>query len=89
MEEMRQLIGRRQLEGVPRTRSRSTIFDTPSQSSPSTNLSDASRSIETLVAAADKDLSRAVSCHETLRQDIMEVTTTLKEVHFLFYVRIC
>jgi protein ECT2 len=81
MEEMRQLIGRRQADGTPRSRPRSTVFDTPtSQSSAQANVIDVSRSIETLASEADKDLSRAVSCQETLRQDIVEVATGLKEV---------
>jgi protein ECT2 len=77
---MRQLIGRRQADGTPRSRPRSTVFDTPSQSTTQPNVVDVSRSIESLVSEVDKDLSRAVSCQETLRQDIVEVTTGLKEV---------
>jgi hypothetical protein len=80
MEEMRQLIGRRQADGTPRSRPRSAVFDTPSQSSTQANVVDVSRSIETLVSEADRDLSRAVSFQETLRQDIVEMATGLKEV---------
>lgn len=79
MEEMRQLIGRRQVDGTPRSRPRSTVFDTPSQSSTQANVADISRSVGTLVSEADRDLSRAVSYQATLRQDIMEVATSLKE----------
>lgn len=77
---MRQLIGRRQVDGTPRSRPRSTVFDTPSQSSTQANVADISRSVGTLVSEADRDLSRAVSYQATLRQDIMEVATSLKEV---------
>lgn len=80
MEEMRQLIGRRQAEGTPRSRPRSTIFDTPSQSSTHTNVVDALRSLETLASEADKDLSRAVSFQETLRQNIVEMAVDCREV---------
>jgi len=80
MEEMRQLIGRRQADGTPRSRSRSTAFDMPSQSSAPAKMIDVLRSIETLASEADQDLSRAVSCQETLQKDIVEVTTGLKEV---------
>jgi hypothetical protein len=80
MEEMRQLIGRRQLDGTPRSRPRSTVFDPPSQSTNNANVADVTRSIEALVSEAERDLSKAVSCQETLQKDIVEVAAGLKEV---------
>lgn len=77
MEEMRQLIGRRQADGTPRSRPRSAIFDTSSQSSTHANVVD---SIGALVSEADRDLSRAVSFQETLRQDIVEMAAGFREV---------
>jgi hypothetical protein len=80
MEEMRQLIGRRQLDVTPRSRPRSAVFDPPSQSKSHTNVADVSRSIEALVSEAERDLCKAVSCQETLQKDIVGVAAGLKEV---------
>ncbi|RDB22757.1 hypothetical protein Hypma_010026 [Hypsizygus marmoreus] len=80
MEEMRLLIGRRQLEGegTPRTRARS-VFDTPTRSTTPANIGDASRSIEMLASEAEKDLARAVSNQEALQHDLKQVSVELKE----------
>jgi len=79
MEEMRQLIGRRQGDGTPRSQPHNTVFDLASQSSVRMNLADISRSIETLVAQADGELVRATSNHEVLQQNMIEMAGELKE----------
>lgn len=82
MEEMRQLIGRRQFEGesTPRSRTRS-VFDSPTRSiTPSNSVLDASRSIDVLVADADRDLAKAASSQQTLQNDLKHVSVGLKEV---------
>jgi CHAT domain-containing protein len=80
MEEMRQLIGRRQGDGTPRSRARSIVLDTPTRNSTSVNIADLSRSIDMLVSDADKDLSRAASNQEALQRDLKQVAIQLKEV---------
>ncbi|KAF9464393.1 hypothetical protein BDZ94DRAFT_1161981 [Collybia nuda] len=79
MEEMRQLIGRRQGEGTPRSRPFSTAVDTPTRNATSINISDLSRTIDTLVSDTDKNLSRATSNQEALQRDFKQVATQLKE----------
>ncbi|KAG6903484.1 hypothetical protein C0995_005507 [Termitomyces sp. Mi166 len=84
LEEMRQVIGRRQLEGdvIPRSRPHS-VFDTPSRTHPSsgtpTIAADPARSVETLVSEVDKNLARAVSNQDALQLDIKQMSTELKE----------
>ncbi|KAF5388006.1 hypothetical protein D9615_000543 [Tricholomella constricta] len=80
MEEMRQLIGRRQLEGegTPRSRPRS-VFDTPPRAIPSANATGTARAIEKLVSEADRDLARAVSNQDALQLDLQQVSVALKE----------
>jgi hypothetical protein len=72
MEEMRQLIGRRQGEGTPRSQSRSVANDSLS--------SGFARSLELLVSEAESDLTRAISSSENLRDDIKQLTADFKEV---------
>ncbi|GLB33962.1 putative guanine nucleotide exchange factor for Rho/Rac/Cdc42-like GTPases [Lyophyllum shimeji] len=80
MEEMRQLIGRRQLEGegTPRTRPRS-VFDTPTRGPPPANISDTLHAIEALVSEADRDLERAVSNQKALQQGLRRISVELEE----------
>ena len=83
MEEMRNLIGRRQ-EETPRGRTRTAIFTTPSRTSSET--SDASRTIDTsrtidmLVADADQDLVKAQSHQDILQNELRRLASEFKEV---------
>ncbi|KAG6911239.1 hypothetical protein DXG01_003106 [Tephrocybe rancida] len=89
LEEMRQVIGRRQLdgEGTPRSRPRS-LFDTPSKSLPPLGISstpltptntDSTRVVETLVAEADRNLARAVSNQDALQLDLKHICVDIKQ----------
>ncbi|KAG5653030.1 hypothetical protein H0H81_002652 [Sphagnurus paluster] len=82
MEEMRQLIGRRQLEGesTPRSRARH-IFDTPTRSTTPllSTATEAARGIEVLACDADRDLARAVSSQDALQLDLKQMAVELKE----------
>ncbi|KAG6833910.1 hypothetical protein H0H87_007921 [Tephrocybe sp. NHM501043] len=86
LEEMRQLIGRRQVEGefTPRSRPRS-LFETPSKSlppmgTPSTSaLADSARTVESLVTEADKNLACAVANQDALQLDIKQISVDLRE----------
>ncbi|TFK43736.1 hypothetical protein BDQ12DRAFT_752507 [Crucibulum laeve] len=81
MEEMRQLIGRRQGEGTPIRRPVSTVFSTPTKSTPvlGTNLNDLSRSVDGLVSDANTSLLRALTTQETLQGDLQQLATTFRE----------
>ncbi|KAG6880357.1 hypothetical protein C0992_007768 [Termitomyces sp. T32_za158] len=83
LEEMRQVIGRRQQEGDGMSRSRPHIvFDTPSKthtSSTSTIIPDTVRSVETLASEADKTLSRAVTSQDALQLNIRQMCAEFKE----------
>ncbi|KAG5648922.1 hypothetical protein DXG03_000271 [Asterophora parasitica] len=83
MEEMRQLIGRRQLdgEGTPRSRPRS-VFDTPPRlttPTPSVNNTQAARALEALASEADKDLAKAASRQDALQLDLKKFSADLKD----------
>ncbi|KAG5716704.1 Rho guanine nucleotide exchange factor gef2 [Termitomyces sp. T112] len=84
LDEMRQVIGRRQLEGdgIPRSRPHS-MFDTPSRtpsSDASTTLAaDSARNVETLASEADRSLARAVSNQDVLQLDLKQMSSELKE----------
>jgi hypothetical protein len=82
MEEMRQLIGRRQGEGTPRSHPRSTANDTPSRGPGSAGGDGFARSLELLASEAENDLIRAVSSHESLQSDLKRLTTDFKEVRY-------
>ncbi|KAG2156207.1 hypothetical protein DEU56DRAFT_766033 [Suillus clintonianus] len=79
LDEMRQLIGKRQQEGTPRTRPRSfapELFTPGPTPTPSTsNVSQLNES----VADADKLLASALSSHETLHQSLAQVVSDFKE----------
>lgn len=82
MEEMRQLISRRQIEGdTPRKWTRTqTVYDTPTKAGPSSKMSDPAGSIETLINEVDVKLMRAASYQTALQSDLKEVSNNLKEV---------
>ncbi|KAF8812237.1 hypothetical protein BYT27DRAFT_7182669 [Phlegmacium glaucopus] len=77
MEEMRNLIGRRQ-EDTPRSRTRTAVFATPSRA-PSETSEEASRAIDMLVADADKDLVKAQSNQDILQNELRRLASEFKE----------
>ena len=78
MEEMRNLIGRRQ-EETPRGRTRTAIFTTPSRTSSETS-EEVSRTIDMLVADADQDLVKAQSNQDILQNELRRLASEFKEV---------
>lgn len=82
LEEMRALIGRRQVESAaPRTRPRSGTLDglssRPTATSDVTNLI---KTIEVLASEADTDLASAQSRQETLQAELAKLANEFKEV---------
>ena len=84
MEEMRNLIGRRQ-EETPRSRPRTAIFSTPSRTSSETS-EEVSRTIDMLVADADQDLVKAQSNQDTLQNELRRLASEFKEVLQTFFI---
>ncbi|KAG2349061.1 hypothetical protein BDR05DRAFT_956431 [Suillus weaverae] len=82
LDEMRQLIGKRQQEGTPRSRPRSFVTELSMPGPPATlgtsNISLLSES----VVDADKLLASALSSHETLHQSLTQVVSDFKEKLF-------
>lgn len=81
MEEMRQLIGRRQVEGptTPLNRPRSVVAEL--HTSEMVNSTALTR-LEELLLDADQSMVRAVSHHETLQSDLERFILEIKEVSF-------
>jgi len=85
MEEMRQLIGKRNVEGTPRSRTQSALSSAGSSSSisrlsntpPHTPLkvNDISRNIDELVDRADSDLVKVANSQETFKSDLETLVT--------------
>jgi protein ECT2 len=78
MEEMRQLIGRRQGNGTPRSRPHSDVLDLPDLNH--VKMIDVSRSIELLASQVEADLVRALLSQDALQKDLTVVAAELKEV---------
>ena len=78
MEEMRNLIGRRQ-EETPRGRTRTAIFAIPSRTSSETS-EEVSRTLDMLVADADQDLVKAQSHQDILQNELRRLASEFKEV---------
>jgi protein ECT2 len=78
MEEMRNLIGRRQ-EETPRGRTRTAIFTAPSRTSSETS-EEVSRTIDMLVADADQNLVKAQSNQDVLQNELRRLASEFKEV---------
>ncbi|KAF9481824.1 hypothetical protein BDN70DRAFT_875770 [Pholiota conissans] len=79
LEEMRNLIGRRQGEGTPRTRPRSGTLDNPARPP---SMSDANifiRTIDNLVNEVDRDLSSAQETAQTLQTELSKMTSQFRE----------
>lgn len=84
---MRQLIGKRfEAEGTPRSRLGALPGSpAPLRSSDSFPAEGIARSLQELVSEADKDLSRAISNHGTLQDDLKLLAADFKEVGELFH----
>jgi hypothetical protein len=87
MEEMRQLIGRRQIEvdSTPRRVRPQSVYDAVTKNGVSTNTSDATRSIEASISEIDENLAKAASYQGVLQNDLKQVSIELKEVCFFSY----
>ncbi|KAF8165546.1 hypothetical protein B0H34DRAFT_689520 [Crassisporium funariophilum] len=78
MEEMRNLIGRRQGEETPRSRPRIGMFNAHVRTS-SGDVGDLGKTVDTLVSEADKDLAQAQSNHELLQNELRRLASEFKE----------
>ncbi|KAF9006585.1 hypothetical protein BDQ17DRAFT_1302996 [Cyathus striatus] len=79
LEEMRNLIAKRQTDtGTPKRKFPSTDFDTPKSTS-SSNIDSFIRSVNLLITQADNDIIRALSSHEALEIELSQVTSELQE----------
>ena len=78
MEEMRNLIGRRQ-DDTPRSRTRTAVFSTPSRASSEAS-DEVSRTLDILVADADKGLVKAQSNQDILQNELRRLASEFKEV---------
>ena len=83
MDEMRQLISRRQAEG-PATphRPRSFIGENNTSKTPEMINPAALTRLEESLADADQSMVRAISHHETMRSDLEQIMLEIKEVSF-------
>ncbi|KAG1752636.1 uncharacterized protein EDB91DRAFT_1103601 [Suillus paluster] len=79
LEEMRQLIGKRQQEGTPRSRPRSFALEVSTPGPPATPSASTVSLLGESVADADKFLASALSSHETLHQSLTQVVSDFKE----------
>ena len=79
MEEMRNLIGRRQ-EETPRGRTRTAaVFAIPSRTSSETS-EEVNQTFDMLVADADQDLVKAQSHQDILQNELRRLASEFKEV---------
>ncbi|KAF8204714.1 RhoGEF domain-containing protein [Pholiota molesta] len=78
LEEMRNLIGRRQGEGTPRTRPRSGTLDNPRQPAlPETN--NFIRIVDNLINEVDQDLSNAQDSTEALQTELAKLASQFRD----------
>jgi hypothetical protein len=84
MDEMRQLIGRRQAEGptTPLNRPRSFIGESTMSKTPEMVNPAALTRLEESLADVDQSMVRAISHHETMRSDLEQFMLEIKEVSF-------
>ena len=80
MEEMRQLISRRQPEITPLSRSRSIIQDDSSQRTPDSNMESGIGHLCESASDVDKLLASVVSNQEILQRDLSQVITDFRGV---------
>ncbi|PPQ64623.1 hypothetical protein CVT24_008360 [Panaeolus cyanescens] len=79
LEEMRNLIGKRNADGTP-VKLRASIFDTPTRHSLTGNDSnDFMRTVDVLVAEADKELVRADANQDSLKVELARLASAFKE----------
>jgi hypothetical protein len=84
MEEMRQLIGKRQGDPPTRSRARSMVDSTSgSRESDSAQANGSMRSLEELISNTDKYLTRAIKSHDVLQTDLEQLRSDYKEVCLL------
>lgn len=79
LDEMRQLISKRQQEGTPRNRPRSFVTEVSTPGPPATPGTSHISLLSESVADADKLLASALSSHETLHQSLTQVVSNFKE----------
>lgn len=79
LDEMRQLIGKRQQEGTSRSRPRSFVTELSTPGPPATLGTSNISLLNESVADADKLLASALSSHETLHQSITQVVSDFKQ----------
>lgn len=84
MEEMRLLIAKRSGDSnsTPRSKGRSTMFDSPTRESSTTSMDGFTRSVEILVVDADRDLTRAQSSQERLQDNVKQLAADFKTVSY-------
>lgn len=82
MEEMRQLIGKRQAEGptTPLNRPRSFVGETTMSKTPEMVNPAVLARLEESLADADQSMVRAISHHDTLQSDLEQFVLEIKEV---------
>lgn len=78
LEEMRNLIGRRQ-DVTPRSRPRSGTVGTPSRTPIVGDTGEFVRQVDSLATEADKDLANALSSQETLQNELARLAAEFKE----------
>jgi hypothetical protein len=74
LQEMRQLIGQRQVECTPRSRMPDSY---------TSQVEAVTRSLEGLLSEACLDLEKTASTHEALQTDLQHLASNLKEVCFI------
>ncbi|OAX44507.1 hypothetical protein K503DRAFT_861342 [Rhizopogon vinicolor AM-OR11-026] len=79
LEEMRQLIHKRQQEGTPRSRPRSFAPELSTPGPPATPSASKVSRLDESVADVDKLLASALSSHEILHKSLMQVVSDFKE----------
>lgn len=79
LDEMRQLIGKRQQEGTSRSRPRSFVTELSTPGPPATLGTSNISLLNESVADADKLLASALLSHETLHQSITQVVSDFKQ----------
>ncbi|KAH7931234.1 hypothetical protein BV22DRAFT_1115616 [Leucogyrophana mollusca] len=79
LDEMRQLIGKRQFEGTPRSRPRSLVSEGSISSTSEPSSAPDYSHLDEPVSEADKYLARAVSNCESLHTNILHVVSDFKE----------
>lgn len=80
MNEMRQLIGKRLDGEIAPSRSNELPGSPVPYTTDASRLQGLSRSLQDLISGADKDLARATTNHETLRDGLKALMTEMAEV---------